>query len=110
MFSCYDEKYNTIMLKKLIFSPIFIIFYAFLILTFKPFLQPEAGQPLADIFSLSSNSLIQFITIAFLFCLTSFSFGIFATLAQDLKVVAPVGLLASIMPMFLLNPIHGLIL
>lgn len=93
------------MLKKLIFSPIFIIFYAFLLLTFKPFLNSYDL-----IFSLSSDSFIQLITVASLFCLTSLSFGIFATLAQDLKIVAPVGLLASILPMFFLNPIHGLIL
>lgn len=92
-------------LKKLIFAPFFIIFFALLTFTFNPILKSYDF-----IFSFSLDSLIQLAILASLFCLTSLFFVLFATISMDWKIVVPTGLLASILPMFFLNPAQGLIL
>ncbi len=94
-----------VILKKLLFAPFFIISFALLVHTFNPILKSYDF-----IFSLSLSTLIQLITLASFFCLTSFLFVIFATISMDWKVVIPVGILAALLPMVFLNPAQGLVL
>lgn len=82
-----------IVLKKLTFVPLFLIFFISLIYQITPLLKSYDF-----IFSLSLNTLIQLIIISALITLSSLSFSLSATLALDLKIVLPVGILASLMP------------
>lgn len=92
------------MLKKLIPAPIFLIVFALLIYQLVPLLKSYE-----IIFSLSSNSLIQLITLAFLILTASLLFNLFITFAQNWKMVLPVGLIASILPVLFLTPFLGLV-
>jgi len=93
-----------IMLKKLILAPVFLTVFAFLASQIVPFLKSYD-----IIFSLSSNSLIQLIILAFLILISGLIFNLFITFAQNWKMVLPVALFASILPMLFLEPVLGLI-
>ncbi|HBQ50834.1 hypothetical protein A3B42_03145 [Candidatus Daviesbacteria bacterium RIFCSPLOWO2_01_FULL_38_10] len=92
------------MLKKLILAPVFLTVFAFLASQIVPFLKSYD-----IIFSLSSNSLIQLIILAFLILISGLIFNLFITFAQNWKMVLPVALFASILPMLFLEPVLGLI-
>lgn len=92
-------------IKKLLFAPFFITLYALLLLQLKPLFTSYDF-----IFSLSSASLIQLGLISVLVCLTSLSFVLFATIASDWNIVAPIGLLTAILPLLEVNQTDGLVL
>lgn len=81
-----------VLLKKLFFAPIFIILFGLLLYFVQPILK---SQDL--LFSFNQQLLIDFIIFAGLTTLTSLSFIIFSSLAQDLKLSLPVILLASLL-------------
>ncbi|EKD85321.1 MAG: hypothetical protein ACD_38C00044G0002 [uncultured bacterium] len=94
-----------IMLKKLTFAPFFLIAFSLLI--------PQINSLLASydfIFSLSANSLIQLIKIAFLISLACLFFSLFVTLASDLKIILPVIILSALLPLLFLNTSLAIIL
>ncbi|MDP3732986.1 MAG: hypothetical protein Q8Q91_00445 [Candidatus Daviesbacteria bacterium] len=93
-----------IMLKKLVLAPVFLIVFAFLASQLAPFFKSYD-----IIFSLSSNSLTQLITLAFLILISGLIFNLFVTFAQNWKMVLPVGLVASILPILFLTPFLGLV-
>ncbi len=93
-----------IMLKKLILAPVFLIVLAFLIYQLAPFLKSYD-----IIFSLSSSSLVQLITLAFLILINGLIFNLFITFAQNWKMVLPLVLVASFLPMLFLTPFLGLV-
>ncbi len=82
-----------IVLKKLIFAPLFLVFLVSLIYQIIPFLKSYDF-----IFSLSSDTLIQLLIISSLITLSSFSFILFANLALDWKIILPIGFLTSLIP------------
>ncbi len=90
--------------KKLVLAPIFLIFFALLTSQLAPFFKSYE-----IIFSLSSNSLIQFIALAFLILINGLIFNLFITFAQNWKMVLPVALIASALPMLFLTPFLGLV-
>ena len=93
-----------IMLKKLILAPVFLIVFTFLIYQLASFLKSYE-----IIFSLSSSSLIQLITIAFLILINGLLFNLYVAFTQNWKMVLPVVLVASILPMLFLEPVLGLV-
>ncbi len=82
-----------ILLKKLIFAPIFLIVFSVLIFQISPLLSSYDF-----IFSLSINTLISLITLCALISLASFLFVLFAAIASDWKISLPVGLICSAVP------------
>lgn len=88
-----------LVLKKLIFAPFFLIFFALLLSQLSLLLESSDF-----IFSISANSLIQLITISLFIMLTSFSFVLFASFSQDWKYFLIVGVLATIITFFFLEP------
>lgn len=87
-------------IKKLAFSPIYIILLLFLLAQLSPLLKS------ADlIFSLDLQVLMQLLTISTLIVLSSLAFVLFAVFALDWKFVAPVGILACLTPfLFIASP------
>lgn len=94
-----------LLVKKLIFAPFFLIIFGLLIFQLNPLLKSYDF-----IFSLTFDSLIQFISLSSLILLSSLAFVLFASIAVDLKLVIPVTILASFMPVALAPPTLGLIL
>lgn len=92
-------------LKKLIFAPFFLFTFAILIYQLNPFLKSYDF-----IFSLSTDTLIQLAILTSLIVFTGFWFVLFASLAFDWKIVLPVSLVASLLPIVLISPSLGLIL
>lgn len=92
-------------LKKLTLAPFFLIVFSILTFQLNPFLKSYDF-----IFSLSWVSLIQLVTLTFLIIISSFLFVLFASLAVDWKIVLPVSLTASLLPLVLINLSLGLIL
>jgi|SRR3989344_1620510 len=92
-------------LKKLIFAPIFLISFSFLLFQLKSNLGSYD-----IIFSLSIDTFKSLLIFSSLICLSSFLFCIFAGLAGDLKIVLPINLLASILPPLIIDPSLGLII
>lgn len=92
-------------IKKLAFAPFFIIFFTILIYQLTPLLKSYDF-----IFSLSVNTLIELIILAVFISLTSFFFTLFATLAQDWKLILPVALVSAIIPFIFIEPALALIL
>lgn len=80
--------------KKLIFAPLFLIVFALLIYQLN-FLLVSYDL----IFSLSTATLIQLITISVLFSASCLSFVLFVTLASEWKIILPVGIIASAVPL-----------
>lgn len=91
--------------KKLILAPFFLIILAILISQLNPLLKSYEF-----IFSLSLDTFIQLIVLSGLILLSSFSFVLFASFAFDWKIVLPVSLVSSILPMLFVNQTLGLIL
>ncbi|MBI2596586.1 hypothetical protein HYW41_00280 [Candidatus Daviesbacteria bacterium] len=94
-----------ILVKKLLFAPLFLITFALLISQLSPIFKSSDF-----IFSLSINNLFQLIIISILLSLSSFLFIIFATLSFDLRLILPVNLLISVIPMFFLDQAIGVVL
>ncbi|MBI2018152.1 hypothetical protein HYS96_00420 [Candidatus Daviesbacteria bacterium] len=92
-------------IKKLVFAPLFLIVFAFLIYQSAPILKSYEA-----IFALSTTVLINLILISSLICLSSLSFVIFATFANNWKFSLPIAISASFMPIILINQLAGLIL
>lgn len=85
--------------KKLIFAPLFLLFFILLVYQLTPFLSSYDF-----IFAFSVNNLIQLIIIAALFSISGLLFSVFVTLAADWKLVLPVSLLSALIPMLFLDP------
>lgn len=92
-------------IKKLAPAPIFLLFFA---LT-NYYLQPILGS-VDFIFSLNSEVFIQLLILCTLIILTSLAFTIFASLAQDWKLILPVSILASLIPSIFLQNSTGIVL
>lgn len=88
-----------LILKKLIFAPIFLIFFASLIYQLNPFLKSYD-----IVFSLSVNTLIQLLTLAATLSLSCFLYALLVTLTQDWRLVMPVILLSAALPFVFLDP------
>ncbi len=93
-----------IILKKLIFAPLFVVAFAILIYQFSPLLKSYDF-----IFSLSVNTLINLIVISALISLACFLFTLFATIASDWKLILPVALISALVPIFSMDPALGLV-
>lgn len=79
------------MLKKLVLAPLFLISFAFTCFRLSPFLDSY------DIlFSLNAGSIVQIIVVCALLLISSFLFTLFITFSQDLKLTAPVVIVAAI--------------
>lgn len=79
-----------ILIKKLILAPIFLLVFVLLVSQINPLLASYDF-----IFSLSTATLVQLITISGFITLSSFLFTLFATLSADWKFVLPVALISS---------------
>lgn len=93
-----------LILKKLIFAPLFLISLALLIYNLAPVLK---NYDL--IFSLSLASLIQLAIISALITMTSFSFMLFSSICFNWKLFLPVGIAGSLIPMVFIEPSLGLV-
>ena len=91
-------------IKKLIFAPLFLIFFVILLLQLSPIFKSYDA-----IFSLSLNTLIGLIVISLLIMLSSFSFVLFATIAYDWKLILGVGGLAALAPFLFFGLSLGLV-
>ncbi len=81
--------------KKLIFAPFFLAIFFILLSSLS-----SLTKSYDFIFSFSLNSFIQLIIISALLPLSSLLFVVFATLSSDWKINLPVGILASLIPLF----------
>lgn len=86
------------LLKKLIFAPFFIAAFFFLIYQLSLLLKSYDF-----IFSLSISTLIGLITVATLLVFSSLLFSIFSCLANDWRLILPVGILSSLIPFIFLE-------
>lgn len=91
-------------IKKLIFAPLFLIFFVILLSQLSP-----VFKSYDFIFSLSINTLITLVTISVLIMLTSFSFTLFATFAFDWKLILGIGVLAALVPLLFFDVSAGLV-
>lgn len=94
-----------VFVKKLVFAPLFLIAFIFLIYQLNPLF---SSYDL--IFTLSLNTATQLIMLSALILLSSLLFVLFATFAQDWKLILPIGILSSLIPLVLINPSVGAIL
>ncbi|MBI2337918.1 hypothetical protein HYU95_01930 [Candidatus Daviesbacteria bacterium] len=101
-----------ILLKKLIFAPFFLVIFALLVYKLK-----SVFISFDFIFTLSPDTLTGLLSffalpliISPLTMFASFLFILFASIASDWKIVIPVGIIASLIPMIFLDPVYGLIL
>lgn len=92
-------------IKKLTFAPLFLLSFAFLIYQLNPLF---ASTDI--IFSLSVNTLIQLVILSGSILITSLFFALFVSLSQNWKIILPVAILASILPVILIGQNLGLIL
>lgn len=89
------------LLKKLAFAPLFLLFFA--LTNF--YLQPILGS-VDFIFSLNNEVFIQLIILTILLILTTISFIILISLAQDWRLIVPNLIIASLLPLtFIPSPI-----
>lgn len=79
--------------KKLIFAPVFLIIFTIFIYQLSLILKSYDF-----VFSLSINTLIQLIILSALIFLSSLTFVLFATFANNWKLILPIGILASLIP------------
>lgn len=91
--------------KKLTFAPFFLVVLSILTSQLNPILRSYDF-----IFSLSWESTTVLIILSGLITLASFWFVLFASLASGWKMVLPVGLVGSLIPMVLVKPTLGFIL
>lgn len=87
------------LLKKLIFAPIFLIVFGWLIYQLVPLLSSYDF-----IFSLSIATLVSLIVVSGLILISSFLFVLFAALSSDWKIVLPVALTSSVVPLIFFPP------
>lgn len=87
------------LVKKLVFAPLFLICLAAVFYQINPLLKSSDL-----IFSLSSDTLIKFILIGVAILLSGIFFIIFAALALDFKLIIPVILISSLIPFLFLSP------
>lgn len=91
--------------KKLIFAPLFLLSFTFLLF------QLEANLSSYNIiFSVSVETFINLLIFSALISLSSILFILFVSLAGDLKIILPVGLIALALPPTIIDPQTGLIL
>lgn len=93
-----------ITLKKLIFAPVFLVFFTLLIYQLSLNLSSYGL-----VIILSVTGLINLIALCFLVFLSGTLFVIFATLAADWKISLPVGIFCSFIPMLFFPPALALI-
>lgn len=93
------------LLKKLIFALPFLIIFTVLIYQINPLLASYDF-----IFSFSLKTLTDLILISLLFFFSSFLFILFATLASDWKIILPVAILGSAVPLVFAQTALSLIL
>ena len=86
------------LVKKLAFAPLFLLLVAFLSIQINPVLKDYSL-----IFSLSGEALLQYGGLVLILMLVSFTYIVFCSLTQDIKMVIPVALLGSLMPLVLIN-------
>lgn len=86
------------LIKKLAFAPLFMLFLAFFCYLLNPLL-----NDLGFLFSLDINIFLQLLQIGVSLILTALFYVVFLSLARDIKIVAPISLFASLVPLLLLN-------
>ncbi|MEK7617058.1 MAG: hypothetical protein AAB414_03305 [Patescibacteria group bacterium] len=91
--------------KKLLFGPLFLLTFTFLIYQLKTNLGSYEV-----IFSFSAAILVRLLVLSGLVCLSSFLFVLFVSFSSDWKIVLPVAALASILPIIFMKDASGLIL
>ncbi len=94
-----------ILMKKLAFAPIFLVFFIVLLYQFVPI---AASSDF--IFSLSLDTLVQFIVVSLFFTLSAFLFIVFATLAQNWKITLPISIAAAGLTLPFIGPSQAIIL
>lgn len=95
---------NMLLLKKLLFAPFFVIIFMILLSQISSLLTSYDF-----IFSLSVNGFILLIILSFFIIFSSFLFVLFATFANDLKFVLPLGIFVSILALIFLTPALGIV-
>lgn len=90
--------------KKLIFAPFFLVIFGILIYSLS-----SIFKSYDFVFAISYSTLIQMIVISALISFTSFLFVLFASFALNWKLIVPVGILACILPMLLLEQAIGMV-
>jgi len=86
-----------LIVKKFISAPLFLLIFGFLIFRLNPLLGSYDF-----IFSLSLDSLNLFVFLSSLILLSALTFVLFAILAADWRLILPVAILASILPILFL--------
>ncbi|MBI4039169.1 hypothetical protein HY384_04410 [Candidatus Daviesbacteria bacterium] len=94
-----------LILKKLTFAPLFLISLILLIYNLAPLLKTYDL-----IFSLSANNLIQLVIISALISMSSFLFVLFSIFSLNWKLILPVGIFGSLIPMAFVNQSLGLLM
>lgn len=92
-------------IKKLVIAPLFLVLIAILSIQVDPILKDYSL-----IFSLSEKTILQFGGLVLLIMLTSFTFIVFGSLAQDFKISGSVLLIGALMPLFLINSNYSYII
>lgn len=93
-----------VILKKLIFAPVFLIVFALLIYQLNPLLISYDF-----VFSLSANAFISLLIICAFVSASSLLFVLLATLASDWKISIPVAIIASAIPFIFIPPSLALV-
>ena len=94
-----------IMLKKLIFAPLFAVAFIILIYNINPLLKSYDF-----IFALSTDTLTTLIMISSLISLSSFLFVLFTSIALEWKIVVPLVIISCLFPLIFLEPALALVL
>ncbi|MBI2022892.1 hypothetical protein HYS97_03535 [Candidatus Daviesbacteria bacterium] len=84
-------------IKKFIFAPLFLLFFALFLIKLQSFSQIDL------IFSLNRQVLIELLTLTGLLTLSSLFYAIFIALADDWRMVLPVGFVAATLPVIILE-------
>ncbi|MBI2314818.1 hypothetical protein HYU93_02050 [Candidatus Daviesbacteria bacterium] len=92
------------MLKKLAFAPIFLLIFTLAISQLIPI-----TKSYDFIFSVSFNTLINLVIVSSLVSLFSLLFVLFATLADDWRIILPIGTISALIPMLFIEPALGLV-
>lgn len=90
-------------IKKLLLSPLYLVSIFGLIFYFE---QLKTN----DLFSLSTSSLVTFVIFAALVIISCILFSVFVSLAYDWRIVFPIIILASLIPLFAIQNTPGYIL
>lgn len=95
----------TMILKKLIFAPLFLISFALLVLNLN-----NLFGSYDFIFSFSIESLISLLIICVLLTFSGVFFALFISFSQELIFILPVISLAAIIPLFIIKPPLGIVI